>query len=222
MLFLNNDTEVLTPDWLERLLLIERHPEVGAVGGTLFYPDRTIQHAGIFPHHDGRWVHVYRGRPVDCEGLRGELRHVRAVPAVTAACLLMRREQFAALGGFGGLLALVALGAFAAFAAFTAFTAFTVLAVRPVTCLAAAPALARRAPAARGCPAPAPAARPACVPSSSAGSATGNSVGVRAVEWDRASTMREHAHPSAIRRSRPGRRWDCPGCPGGAARAFLS
>jgi O-antigen biosynthesis protein len=100
LLFLNNDTEVLTPDWLERLLLIERHPEVGAVGATLVYPDRTIQHAGIFPHRDGRWIHVYRGRPLECEGAEGELRHVRAVPAVTAACLLMRREQFAALGGF--------------------------------------------------------------------------------------------------------------------------
>jgi len=104
-LFLNNDTEVLTPDWLERLLLIERHPEVGAVGATLVYPDRTIQHAGLFPHRDGRWVHVYRGRPLDCEGERGELRHVRAVPAVTAACLLMRREHFAALGGFDERLA---------------------------------------------------------------------------------------------------------------------
>jgi GT2 family glycosyltransferase len=100
VLFLNNDTEVLTPDWLERLLLIERHPEVGAVGATLVYPDRTIQHAGIFPHRDGRWIHVYSRRPLDWEGQHGELRHVRAVPAVTAACLLMRREQFAALGGF--------------------------------------------------------------------------------------------------------------------------
>jgi GT2 family glycosyltransferase len=100
LLFLNNDTEVLTPDWLERLLLVERHPEVGAVGATLLYPDRTIQHAGIFPHRDGRWVHAYRGRPHDDAGDHGELGHVRAVPAVTAACLLVRREQFAALGGF--------------------------------------------------------------------------------------------------------------------------
>ncbi len=100
LLFLNNDTEVLTTDWLERLLLIERHPEVGVVGATLLYPDRTLQHAGIFPHRDGRWVHVYRGRPGDWEGLQGELRQARAVPAVTAACLMMRREQFLALGGF--------------------------------------------------------------------------------------------------------------------------
>ncbi len=100
VLFLNNDTEVLTPDWLERLLLIERHPEVGIVGATLVYPDRTIQHAGIFPHRDGRWIHIYSRKPLDWEGTHGELRHIRAVPAVTAACMLMRREQFAALGGF--------------------------------------------------------------------------------------------------------------------------
>jgi GT2 family glycosyltransferase len=100
LLFLNNDTEVLTPDWLERLLLIGRRPEVGVIGATLLYPDRTIQHAGIFPIGGGRWVHVHSGQPEDWEGDRGELRQVRTVPAVTAACLLMRRDEFAALGGF--------------------------------------------------------------------------------------------------------------------------
>jgi GT2 family glycosyltransferase len=100
LLFLNNDTEVLTPDWLEHLLVVGRHPGVGAVAATLLYLDGTIQHAGIFPRADGNWDHAYRGRPHDCVGDQGELRHVREVPAVTAACLLMRREQFVELGGF--------------------------------------------------------------------------------------------------------------------------
>jgi GT2 family glycosyltransferase len=100
LLFLNNDTEVLAPDWLEQLLLIERHPEIGAVGATLLYPDRTIQHAGIVPEGEGCWGHVYRGKPEGYEGKQGELRHIRAVPAVTGACLLMRRQQFHELGGF--------------------------------------------------------------------------------------------------------------------------
>ncbi len=100
LLFLNNDTEVLTTDWLEQLLALAAMPEVGAAGATLLYPDRTIQHAGIFPRSDGLWDHVYRGRPADHPGDRDELRRVRAVPAVTAACLLIRRDRFAALGGF--------------------------------------------------------------------------------------------------------------------------
>jgi GT2 family glycosyltransferase len=100
LLFLNNDTEVLTPDWLERLLEVAADPRVGVVGATLLYPDRTIQHAGIFPRADGHWIHACRGEPEDCEGDGGELRHARCVPAATAACFLLRREQFLALGGF--------------------------------------------------------------------------------------------------------------------------
>jgi GT2 family glycosyltransferase len=99
LLFLNNDTEVVTSDWLEQLLLLARWPEVGAVGATLLYPDGTIQHAGIFPRSDGTWTHRYRGLPAD-GGEEAELGRVRAVPAVTGACLLVRRDRFLALGGF--------------------------------------------------------------------------------------------------------------------------
>ena len=99
LLFLNNDTEALTPDWLEQLVVLAGRPEVGAVGATLLYPDGTIQHAGIFPRSDGAWVHRYRGLPAE-GGQEAELRRVRAVPAVTGACLLLRRDLFLALGGF--------------------------------------------------------------------------------------------------------------------------
>jgi O-antigen biosynthesis protein len=100
LLFLNNDTEVLTRRWLERMLVLTADPTVGAVGATLLYPDRTIQHAGLFPRSDGAWVHPYRGEPADAPGAEGELRTVRSVPAVTAACLLMRRAVFDELNGF--------------------------------------------------------------------------------------------------------------------------
>lgn len=100
LLFLNNDTEVITRRWLEHMLLLVADPAVGAVGATLLYPDRTIQHAGLFPRSDGAWVHPYRGQPADARGENGELLVVRTVPAVTAACMLLRRDVFDAVNGF--------------------------------------------------------------------------------------------------------------------------
>lgn len=97
LLFLNNDTEVLSRRWLERMLRLCADPDVGAVGATLLYPDRTIQHAGMLPRSDGLWVHPYRGEPANAHA---ELSEVRSVPAVTAACLLMRRDFFDSLNGF--------------------------------------------------------------------------------------------------------------------------
>jgi GT2 family glycosyltransferase len=105
LLFLNNDTCVLTPDWLEQLLVVASQPGVGIVGATLLYPDGTLQHAGMFRRPDGIWDHFARGRPAADAGAHGELRQVRVVPAVTAACLLIARERFFALGGFDERLA---------------------------------------------------------------------------------------------------------------------
>ena len=100
LLFLNNDVEVLAADWLEQLLRLGCRTDVGIVGATLLYPDRTLQHAGIFPQGDGGWSHAYRGLPHDHPGERGELRQARTVPAVTGACLLIGRDLFSELGGF--------------------------------------------------------------------------------------------------------------------------
>ena len=100
LLFLNNDVEVLTTDWLEHLIRLASRPEVGVAGATLIYPDGSIQHTGLFPRPDGRWIHAYRGQPGDYPGDFDELRHARTVPAVSAACLMIRREQFLAVEGF--------------------------------------------------------------------------------------------------------------------------
>lgn len=100
LVFLNNDTEVLSSSWLERLLSLAAAPGVGAVGATLLYPDHTIQHAGLLPRSDGMWVHPYRGEPVDALGAEDELHRVRSVPAITAACMMIRRELFDEVGRF--------------------------------------------------------------------------------------------------------------------------
>jgi GT2 family glycosyltransferase len=100
LLFLNNDVEVLTPDWLEQLLYLANCPDIGIVGATLLYPDGTLQHAGIFPSENGSWGHIYRGSPQDYPGEHGELTHARSVPAVTGACLLIRRSLFVEMNGF--------------------------------------------------------------------------------------------------------------------------
>jgi GT2 family glycosyltransferase len=100
LVFLNNDTEVLSRSWLERMLALAAAPEVGAVGATLLYPDHTIQHAGLLPRSDGMWIHAHRGERADGPGAAPELCTVRSVPAVTAACMMIRRDLFDELGGF--------------------------------------------------------------------------------------------------------------------------
>jgi GT2 family glycosyltransferase len=100
LLFLNNDTEVLTADWVERMLRVAVLPEVGVVGATLLYPDGTLQHAGLYPRPGGVWIHGYRGLPLEAPGDQGELPFIRTVPAVTGACLLIRRSLFESVGGF--------------------------------------------------------------------------------------------------------------------------
>jgi GT2 family glycosyltransferase len=96
LLFLNNDTEACHPDWLEAMLRLASRPNIGAVGATLLYPDGTVQHAGLFPDAQGRFVHAGRGLPADTPGLD----RVRVVPAVTGACLMLRWGLFRDLGGF--------------------------------------------------------------------------------------------------------------------------
>ncbi len=95
LLFLNNDVEVQSPCWLEKMLEVAGHPHVGIVGAALLYPDGTIQHAGIEPTADGDWQHVGRGQPAAALG-----DEVHCVSAVTGACLLMRRDRFLEMNGF--------------------------------------------------------------------------------------------------------------------------
>jgi glycosyltransferase involved in cell wall biosynthesis len=100
LLFLNDDIEIIDPDWLDALLEHAQRPEIGAVGPLLLYPDRRVQHAGMFLAMMGQGRHAFRYAKEEDPGYFGLARTERNVIAVTGACLMTRRETFDALGGF--------------------------------------------------------------------------------------------------------------------------
>jgi GT2 family glycosyltransferase len=100
VLFLNNDTEVQTPEWIEAIVDLAEQDGVGAVGPLLLYPDGRVQHAGVVLGLRGTADHIMRGFPANSDGYAGSLSCTREVSAVTAACMLMRRALFLELDGF--------------------------------------------------------------------------------------------------------------------------
>jgi GT2 family glycosyltransferase len=101
ILFLNNDTEVINPNWLSQMVGYARQEGVGAVGARLYFEDGTLQHAGIVHgYHEGLVGHAFRGLPPHDWGYLGFVRSAREYSGVTAACLLTPRTLFEDLGGF--------------------------------------------------------------------------------------------------------------------------
>jgi GT2 family glycosyltransferase len=100
LLFLNNDTQVIEPNWLQLLMGPLVRPGVGAVGAKLLYPNGLIQHVGVILSGDG-FGHVSRLYPGDELGY-GEYPSLmaREMLAVTGACLMTTRAYFDAVGGF--------------------------------------------------------------------------------------------------------------------------
>ena len=100
--FVNDDVLVVEPDWLKAMAALAVRPDVGAVGAKLFYPDGRIQHAGIVlglgPHRVAG--HEFRGAPGGSPGPQGRLMVAREASAVTAACMVVERSRFLAVGGF--------------------------------------------------------------------------------------------------------------------------
>jgi GT2 family glycosyltransferase len=98
--FLNNDVEMLGPDWLQPLVAQAIRREIGAVGPQLLYADGTIQHAGVFTGIGGGAAHAHRFQKPGEVGYFQRANLPQLVSAVTAACLVVEREKFAAVGGF--------------------------------------------------------------------------------------------------------------------------
>lgn len=100
LLFLNNDIEVITPDWIEQMLGNCQRPEVGIVGAKLYYPDNTIQHAGIIIGIGGIAGHAFLGLARAKSGYLHKASLQMDYSAVTAACMMMKAEAFRKAGGF--------------------------------------------------------------------------------------------------------------------------
>lgn len=98
--FLNNDIEVITGRWLDEMVSQALRPEIGAVGAMLYYPNNTIQHAGVILGLGGVANHAFLHYPHGTDGYMNRARLAQNYSAVTAACLVVRRAVFEQVGGF--------------------------------------------------------------------------------------------------------------------------
>ena len=101
VLLLNNDIQIITVNWMEELLMYAQRPDVGAVGAKLYYPDITIQHAGVViglgAHRTAGHVHYRQKR--ENLGYMGRLCYAQNMSAVTGACLLVKKALYEEAGG---------------------------------------------------------------------------------------------------------------------------
>ena len=99
LLLLNNDTEVISPRWMEEMVMYAQQDRVGCVGAKLLYPDNTIQHAGIGFGFLTLAAHMHKNFPVGHPGYMGRLSYAQDVYAVTAACLMVRKDVYEQVNG---------------------------------------------------------------------------------------------------------------------------
>jgi GT2 family glycosyltransferase len=100
LLFLNNDIELISSDWLESLLEFSQEPEIGAVGAKLYFPDGRVQHAGVILNLGGIAAHSHKFYERRHPGYFHRLVVNQNLSAVTAACLMVKKTVFHEVGGF--------------------------------------------------------------------------------------------------------------------------
>lgn len=100
LLFLNNDTEVISSDWLEKMVSFCQFQRIGCVGAKLYYPNHTIQHAGVVLGLGGAAGHPHHTYPQGDFGYFGKLEINVDYLAVTAACMMVKTSDFKQVGGF--------------------------------------------------------------------------------------------------------------------------
>ena len=96
---LNNDVQAIESGWLTEMVGLALQPGVGAVGAKLLYPNDTVQHAGMVGGLFGVVAHAYLREPREADGYLLQLQTTREVAAVTAACMVIRRDRFLQVGG---------------------------------------------------------------------------------------------------------------------------
>ncbi len=100
LLFLNNDIKIITPEWLEEMLMFNQRPDIGAVGALLYYPDDTVQHAGVILGVGGIAGHSHKLYRRGDYGYVSRLAIAQNLSAVTAACMMVRTSLFRQVNGF--------------------------------------------------------------------------------------------------------------------------
>jgi len=99
-LFLNNDIKIITPQWIEEMLMFTQRNDVGACGIKLLYPDDTVQHGGIAMGICGCAANLCPLYPREHEGYMSRLAVASDMSACTAACLMVKANSFDEVGGF--------------------------------------------------------------------------------------------------------------------------
>jgi len=100
LIFLNNDIEIITPNWIEEMLMYCQRDDVGAAGAKLYFSNRSIQHAGVALGIEGTAGHIFYGAPFGFAGYMGKLQIVQNMSAVTGACMMVKRKIFEDVGLF--------------------------------------------------------------------------------------------------------------------------